>query len=274
MPLCKGIRYFEANPAGVIYPPVMLLHGAGASHLAWPGTLRRLEDLRVIAPDLPGHWESSVKACASIPAYAERLLEFLDDLGVFHMGLAGHSMGALIALEMARLAPDQVICLALLSAGLSPPNAPRISRLIDQPVEPEVVRQVLRETFFSPSTPFPEREKILGKFGVRQAQRFLLDWRLCQDHEPTLNNIPPTLQTLVIAGMDDTVVKPAAARALAVARRGWKYVGIDHAGHMLIQERADKLAPMLSEFFMDCYAPSNAPSSVHPLSIQFNLPTP
>ncbi len=124
VPLCNGIRYFEAYPAGVAYPPVMLLHGAGASHLAWPGSLRRLDGLRVISPDLPGHGDSHAKACASIRAYAERLLEFVDHLGVFHIGLAGHSMGALIALEMTRLAADQVTCLALLSVGINPPSVP------------------------------------------------------------------------------------------------------------------------------------------------------
>jgi pimeloyl-ACP methyl ester carboxylesterase len=244
----------------------MLLHGADASHLAWPGSLRRLEGLRVITPDLPGHGDSHAKACASIRTYAERMLEFLDHLGVFHIGLAGHSMGALIALEMARLAPDQVTCLALLSAGINPPSVPRISRLIDQPVEPEMVRQVLLEQFFSPSTTFPAREKALGRFGSQQAHRFLLDWRICQDHEPSLDNILPTLAAAVITGADDSVVKAASARALASAGGGWQYVEIEQAGHMLIQEGADVLAPLLGKFYKDCFTPLHAPQATRPLA--------
>jgi len=266
VPLCNGIRYFETSTAGTAFPPVVLLHGAGASHLAWPGSLRRLEGLRVISPDLPGHGDSHVKACASIRAYAERLLEFLDHLGIFHIGLAGHSMGALIALEMARLAPEQVTCLALLSAGVNPPFVPRISRLIDQPVEPEMVRQVLLEQFFSPFTNLPAREKALGRFGSQQAHRFLLDWHLCQDHEPSLDNILPTLAAAVITGLDDSIVKSASARALAKAGGGWQYVEIERAGHMLIQERADVLAPLMGKFYKDCYAPLHAPQATHPFA--------
>ncbi len=266
MPLCNGIRYFEASPAGVAFPPVVLLHGAGASHLAWPGSLRRLEGLRVISLDFPGHGDSHAKACASIRAYAERLLEFLDNLGVFHLGLAGHSMGAFIALEMARLAPEQVTCLALLSAGTNPPSLPRISRLIDQPEEPEMVRQVLLEQFFSPSTNLNTREKALGRFGSQQAHRFLLDWRLCQDHEPSLENIPPTLKAAVITGADDTIINSASARALAKAGGGWQYVEIERAGHMLIQERADVLAPLLGKFYKDCFSPLHAPQATRPLA--------
>lgn len=266
MPLCNGIRYFEACPAGIDYPPVMLLHGAGASHLAWPGSLRRLDGLRVISPDLPGHGDSHAKACASIRAYAERLLEFVDHLGVFHIGLAGHSMGALIALEMTRLAADQVTCLALLSVGINPPSVPRISRLIDQPVEPVMVRQVLLERFFSPSTTLPAREKALGRFGSQQAHRFLLDWRLCQDHEPALDNFLPTLAAAVITGADDSVVKAASARALAKAGGGWQFLEIERAGHMLIQERADVLAPLLGKYYKDCFTPLHAPHATRPLA--------
>jgi pimeloyl-ACP methyl ester carboxylesterase len=266
VPLCNGIRYFESRPAGDTFPPVLMLHGAGANHLAWPGTLRRLPGLRVISPDLPGHGDSRINACASIHAYAERLLEFLDDLGAFHMGLAGHSMGAFVALDMARLAPDQVTCLALLSAGLSPPSAPRISRLIDQPVEPEMVRQVLLETFFSPFTSLPDREKALGRFGGQQAHRFLLDWRLCQNHETAPDANPPSVPALVVSGAEDGVVKPSASRALAIAGKDWQFVQIEHAGHMLIQESADVLAPLLAQFFKNCFAPLHSPDATRPLS--------
>lgn len=268
MPLRSGIRYYDSNPARAAFPPVILLHGAGASHLAWPPLLRRLEGLRVIAPDLPGHGDSMGPSSASIPAYAERMLEFLDGLGIYHTALAGHSMGAFIALEMVRLAPGQVTCLALLSAGLEPPSSPRIARLIDQPFDPGMVRQVLWETFFSPATSAAAREKALRGFGAVQARRLVLDWRLCQSYAPSAQGFTPGLPVCVVSGLDDLVVKPATARALAAAFPGGCFHLVTSAGHMLIQEQPEQIALLLSGFFENCYASLFSPAHTRPLASQ------
>jgi pimeloyl-ACP methyl ester carboxylesterase len=271
VPLCHGIRYFEQYSRGVAHPPVVLIHGAGASHLAWPGVLRRLDGQRIIAPDLPGHGGSAAKACGSIRQYAERLLEFLDDLGIYRAALAGHSMGAAIALEMARLAPAQVPALVLLSAGLGPPSSPRLIRLIDQPFEAEMVRQILLDSFFSPATPTSAREKALGRFGPEQARRFLLDYRISLEYENSVENLSPGMPVLVLAGADDTVIKPASARALASSGWNARYSCFENAGHMLPLERADALAAMLGEYFNTCFALFDAPGMTHPLASKINL---
>jgi aromatic-L-amino-acid decarboxylase len=276
VPLCKGIRFFETTRGSGGLPPVVLIHGVGCDHLIWPTALRRLDGLRVIAPDLPGHGNSERKPCASIRGYAERLLQFLDDRGFYHAAIAGHSMGALIALEMARLAPEQVTCLAIIGAGLEPLSSPRIAHLIDQPLDPNMVRQILMETFFSPSTPAGVKDMVLKDFNPLQAGQILRDWRLCLDYDTRFEGVSPALPVCVISGADDRIMPPASARAIAGRFKQCYFHLIKNAGHMLIQEQPQVIATILIAFFKDSFSPIQSPETIHPLSrntYQFSPPS-
>ena len=226
----------------------------------------------MIAPDLPGHGHSEKKPCASIRGYAERLLQFIDDCRVYHAAVAGHSMGALIALEIARLAPDQVTCLALIGAGLGPLSSPRIARLIDQPLDPNLVRQILVETFFSSSTPAGVKDSMLNNFDPLQAGQILRDWRLCEGYEPGFEGVSQMLPVCVIAGEDDRFVSAASARALAGRFEQGYHRPVKNAGHLLIQEQPQIIAGILSAFFRGCFSLIQSPEAVHPLSSKIYQP--
>lgn len=72
---------------------LVLVHGAGGSHLDWPAPLRRLKGANVYALDLPGHSRSEGTGRSSIAAYRDFLLAFLDALGLERATVVGHSMG-------------------------------------------------------------------------------------------------------------------------------------------------------------------------------------
>ena len=96
-------------------PPVVLLHGLGATNASMLPTLWDLsQDHRVIAPDLPGFGESS-KPIRSYDAafYARWLVAFLDELGIERASLIGNSMGGRVSIEGALLSPERVERLAL-----------------------------------------------------------------------------------------------------------------------------------------------------------------
>jgi pimeloyl-ACP methyl ester carboxylesterase len=98
--------YLEAGKG----PPVVLLHGLGATNASMLPTLRDLaRDHRVIAPDLPGFGESS-KPLRSYHAgfFARWLVALLDRLGIERAHLVGNSMGGRIAIEAGLRAPDRV----------------------------------------------------------------------------------------------------------------------------------------------------------------------
>lgn len=107
-----NIAYLEEGSG----PPVVLAHCSSASHKEWLPLIDILkEQARVIAPDLIGygrsdHWPSmqplDLEADARvILALIKRADEPVD--------LVGHSYGASMALQAARLAPDMVKTLTL-----------------------------------------------------------------------------------------------------------------------------------------------------------------
>ena len=95
-------------------PLVVLLHGVGLRSEAWSPIITDLaENYRILAVDLPGHGESEFQGPYSrICDYAQALLPLLQG----PCALIGHSMGALIALELARRYPDVVWSVAALNA--------------------------------------------------------------------------------------------------------------------------------------------------------------
>jgi pimeloyl-ACP methyl ester carboxylesterase/putative sterol carrier protein len=109
-----GLRtvYLEAG-AG---PPVVLLHGLGATNASFLPTLWELaRDHRVVAPDLPGHGDTAKPVRAYHAAFFARWLRaFLDALGIEKAHMVGNSMGGRVAIELALRHPRRVDRVALL----------------------------------------------------------------------------------------------------------------------------------------------------------------
>ena len=55
MPQNAEIYYRISQEGNAESAPVILIHGAGGTHLHWPPQIRRLSGYRIYALDLPGH---------------------------------------------------------------------------------------------------------------------------------------------------------------------------------------------------------------------------
>lgn len=91
--------------------PLVLLPGLMCDSRAWAAQLSELAAFAPCSPD--GYGDAG-----TITAMAERVLASAPQ----RMSLAGHSMGARVALEVLRLAPERVERLALLDTGIHPPR--------------------------------------------------------------------------------------------------------------------------------------------------------
>jgi pyruvate dehydrogenase E2 component (dihydrolipoamide acetyltransferase) len=94
---------------------LVLLHGFGGDAENWRFNLDSLADGRtVLAIDLPGHG-SSTKQVGDLGALVTAVTDVLDARRVDKAHLAGHSMGGLVAAELALSAPGRVQSLALVA---------------------------------------------------------------------------------------------------------------------------------------------------------------
>lgn len=119
----------DGEPVG---PAMVLLHGAGMDGTAWYLQTRWLGNhgVRANALDLPGHGHSGGRPLGTIAELADWLARFLDAAGLDGptgpVHLAGHSMGAFIALEAADRYPERVASITLLATAEAMPVHPEL----------------------------------------------------------------------------------------------------------------------------------------------------
>ena len=106
--------------------PLLLLHGYPLDHHLWDDVAPLLEDtFELILPDLRGFGESTtVDSPFTMDDYASDIAGLLDQLGIQKTAIVGHSMGGYVALAFARLYPERVSGLGLVSSQVlaDPPD--------------------------------------------------------------------------------------------------------------------------------------------------------
>jgi pimeloyl-ACP methyl ester carboxylesterase len=134
-PVTLHVRRVVDPPA----PPVLLLHGLGVGGAIWQAFARRLlPHLAAVAPDLRGHGQSDAPPAGySPPDYARDLVPLIEAERQ-PVPVVGHSLGALVALQLAHLTPiEQVPWLVLLDPPLDPrlrnPEVEAVARLRHAP---------------------------------------------------------------------------------------------------------------------------------------------
>ncbi len=169
-----GVRtsYLEAGPPGA--PPVLLLHGLGATNASLLPVLADLaRDHRVIAPDLPGFGASAAPGAPYNPTWFAAWAEaFQRAIGARRALVVGNSLGGRIALEMGLTHPTSIRGLVLLTPS---PAFRRLRQYV--PLVRLVTPQLARLPIPGPIPGLSHRlmvEAIRGMFSV--PDRLLLPW--------------------------------------------------------------------------------------------------
>jgi pimeloyl-ACP methyl ester carboxylesterase len=112
-----GLRGGNAGGQGV--PKVLALHGWLDNAASFVPLAAHLEDIELVAPDLPGHGRSAhlvPGADYSFAAAVNTVLDIADALGWERFVLLGHSMGAGIASLLAASCPRRIERLVAIEA--------------------------------------------------------------------------------------------------------------------------------------------------------------
>lgn len=158
---------------------MLLLHGLGATGGVWRGW-------DGLAPDLPGHGAAPWDPPYTFARHAEALLPLLGGLDG-PVAVVGHSMGGVVALALAALAPDRVSSVVGLGIKVAwpPEDAARAAALADRPVATYDTRREAVDRFLRVSglagLVSADDPMVDGAVVDRQAAGEGTGWRLAQD---------------------------------------------------------------------------------------------
>ncbi|NDJ78068.1 MAG: alpha/beta hydrolase [Chloroflexi bacterium] len=246
MPTINGLFFTERSHENSPYPPIVLVHGAGGSHLDWPPELRRLPQARVIALDLPGHGRSAGPGFDDTLEYARSVCTLLDGLNIERAVIVGHSMGGAIAQQIGIFLPARAAGLVLVGTGSKLPVEPTLpQRILD---DPEGTVDWIAEWAWSADA--PTDVKTLGRQRLLAVPPKVLrrDYLACQafDVRESLGLI--TTPVLVLGATEDRMVKLKFSTYLAENIPNATLVVVDGAGHMFPLEKAQVVASAVSDW--------------------------
>jgi non-heme chloroperoxidase len=259
--LPNGVRlpYVEqGDPSGV---PVVFLHGFLDSWRTFEPVLSLLpESIHAFAPTQRGHGDASRPAAGyGVPDFAADLAAFMDVVHLEAGVIVGHSMGSAVALRFALDNPDRASGLVLVGASASlraNPNAQKnwnalLSRLTD-PVDPEFVREGLKNTLAQPVPPalfesLTQENLRVPVFVWRAAMD--ARWRAEGDFAGELARI--RAPTLIIWGDRDVRYPLSEQEAIAAAIPDSRLVVYGGAGHLLHVEEPNRAATDLAAFIAE-----------------------
>jgi pimeloyl-ACP methyl ester carboxylesterase len=243
-------------------PNILMIHGWASSRRMWAHLSSPLAAThRCWSLDLPGCGDSDKPAdnWYSIPNYTGLLEEFIHTVDLHRAHLVGHSMGGLIALDLAAAHPEAVERLVVInpvvtgqarSRPLTYLNWEHSRPLIDLTLRlsPKLIRPVL-------SHPLGERLPAQVKYFRRRTEDFFKGTpdsmlgsgraTLTYDVAPRLMGI--TAPTLVIVGSRDGVV-PSSEGRLAARQIPGSQLAVLRAGHLITDERPAETLRLVQEF--------------------------
>jgi pimeloyl-ACP methyl ester carboxylesterase len=210
---------------------------------------------RVLAPELPGYGSSTGEELL------EDMLDFTlhgwdvaDALGLDEVVLIGHSMGGMLAAEMAALCPGRVKALVLVSpVGLWRDDRPVVdlfSLLPFQFAEVLFADQTAGAALLTGGVDFDDLEA-LSEFFIANARRLGTAGKILfpiPDRRLAKRLYRVTSPVLVVWGEQDQYVDPSYADDWASSINGAQVIRLAGAGHMVPFERSAELCEAVRGF--------------------------
>ena len=236
--------------------PIVFIHGTGMDHTVWTMPIRYFlrKKRNILGIDLPGHGRSKGKLLRTIPAMAEWLINYLDDLKVKEFSLVGHSMGSLIALETAALAQKRANNLVLVGTAFpmavsdvllayakdNKPEAIEILTFMGYSNQARLGRNTNPGIWMTGST-----KKLLEKSGKGVIYQ---DLKACAEYGSGLESAKKvSANTLLILGKKDFLTPPFKAKDLIKSFNNPEVKEIADSGHTLMIESPNTVLDYLIE---------------------------
>lgn len=247
MPIAANIYYAEQrSDTGRL--PLVLIHGAGGTHLHWPPEVRRIPGQPVYALDLPGHGKSEGLGQQAVDKYAEAVIAWADAVGFEQAVFCGHSMGGAVCQHLAVYSPERVAGLGLISTGARLRVLPDIlENSASTFTFPRAVEIIMQKAYARQADP---RLIQLARERMLEIRSTVLhsDYLACDQFDlmEQIENIQAP--TLIMTGLEDQLTPSRYAQYLANKIPKSTLLLVPEAGHMLPLEKPHNVAAELLNF--------------------------
>jgi pimeloyl-ACP methyl ester carboxylesterase len=242
---------FEEAGSGA--PPIVLVHGWCCDHTYLAPQLEHYRRThRVVALDLRGHGESDKPRQAyPIGSFADDVAWLCGHLGLEQPVVIGHSMGGIIAFDLAARYPALPAAIVMLDAAVVLPDASRLAipTLLDAlrgPTSREALQQYVANALFIPTDDPARKARILDQMAAAPQHVMIAAMEGLHDYDAAAVAQGCTAPALYIAADEP---KPRAdldrLRALCPQMQYGQTVG---SGHFLQLEVPEQLNAMLDRF--------------------------
>lgn len=260
-----NVHYVHAGSG----PVVLLVHGVGASQVAWRSNIAPLANagFTVVALDLPGHGDSDKpKNIEYDPVAAVHFLaHFLDALKVDRASVMGNSGGGLVAASFALEYPERTDRVVLVAPGGLAQDVSLFLRLLSVPVVGEIIFNpwihntmgMSKHLFYSPLS-FPrdvlkELDRVQSMPGATRAAlrsiRSSIDYRGmmgCRLVVHRLDSLAAPL--LTVWGENDRLIPVSHVQAVRQVVPHSLVRTFPECGHWPQMEKAAEFNPLAIEF--------------------------
>ncbi len=236
---------------------LLFLHGAGGHMLNDPFLAALAGKYRVVAPLLPGYGRSNgedgLRDMLDVTLHA---LDVMEKLDLRKPIVVGHSMGGMIAAEMASIAHTEISKLCLIApAGLWLDEHPIVDLFTKLPYElpgllfhdVEAGRKLMTAGGGDMDDP-----EFLKQFLVANARRLGMAGKILfpiPDRGLAQRLYRITARTLIVWGREDALIPPVYGEAFRKAISKAKLVKIAKAGHAVGQEKPAAVLKAIREYF-------------------------
>ena len=244
-----------ASDAGISFDKkkhtIILIHGAGQSHIVWSLTEKYLSNqgCNVFSLDLPGHGNSEGESLKSIEKIADWLEKVITKIGIDELTILGHSQGCLIALEYNYKFSKKVKNLIFVAGSY---KLPVNQDLIDMSLSGDMESlNLIMKWGYGHSKQFiggNPLSKILGS--TREIREILaIDLIACNNYKNGIKAIERIkCSTLFIFGELDKMITVDKGKEFAALVPNSKIHVIKNCGHMITLENAFEMREKVVEF--------------------------
>ena len=230
--------------------PLVLLHGYPLDHHLWDDVVPLLKDtFDLIIPDLRGFGGSTtVDSPYTMDDLASDIVGLLDHLGIQKTAIAGHSMGGYVALAFARLYPERMSGLGLVSSQVlaDPPDRKEGRYKSAAEVAEKGIGGVV-ETMTTKFTSDPRLQTFARQTMERQQPAAFIGALKAMaertDSTPLLSMI--RYPVVLVHGDADVLIPVDRAREVKAAIPGAHLFELSGVGHMPMMEAKEKTAEVL-----------------------------